>query len=231
LTWIKRTRLQENVMKIAFAVLFIATAPAAVFGQNTHVRITNVNPKAATVYESYLRGWADLYRSAGEFYYLRALGAKEAENAREQAIYNGVTAIRAGQNVRRLNRAFQTEQQPKYDAQGVASFQRKLLPARLTSAQLDSDGRIQWPGLLLAGGYRELRHSLEELFRRRAGTVPPEQQAELRGAILNLTSRLNAELKQQIAGYRPAEYIAARKFIDGLRNEARFEGAIYLTGL
>ena len=218
-------------MKSICSIILILTVPGVTFAQNTQVRITNVNPKAATVYESYLRGWADLYRSVGEYFYLTALGAKEAQDARQHAIYNSVTAIRADQEIRQINREVRREQQPKYYTQDVIDFERKLQPARLTHEQLDSDGHIAWPDLLLANDYRQPRQALDELFRQRASTVPVGQKAEVHKSILDATSRLNAELVKRIENYPPTDYLAARKFIDSLRNEARSENAKFLTRL
>ena len=88
---------------------------------------------------------------------------------------------------------------------------------RLGPSQLDpATGRLDWPDALMDDQYMKSRTKLEELFLLRAHTSTT---TDLTREIHAAADDMRFQLKRNIRKLRPNEYIAARKFLDGLAYE------------
>lgn len=93
---------------------------------------------------------------------------------------------------------------------------------RLTAAELDPvTNIIHWPALLQGERFAQYRTALDELF---AARQPKDHGA---GSAFYAKVRQNVDimrslLREQIRDVSPSEYVAAAKFLDGLRNEALY---------
>jgi len=97
---------------------------------------------------------------------------------------------------------------------------------RLTAAELDPVTRmIHWPAALQGDRYAQQRAALEELFTTRQ---PNEHGAAspFFAKVRQNVDVMKALLREEIGKLSPAEYVAAAKFLDGLRNEALFPAQI-----
>lgn len=108
----------------------------------------------------------------------------------------------------------------KHPAQQTAAAVVK--PHRLTTAELDPVTRtIHWPGVLQGERFAQQRAALEELF---AGRQPSDHGAAstFYREVRKNVELLGSLLREQIRELSPAEYVAARKFLEGLQNEALY---------
>lgn len=94
-------------------------------------------------------------------------------------------------------------------------------PNRLSSSQYNPlSGRINWPVTLRKQTYDKQRRQLDLLFARHAAGgsgIDTEQYA----SIVKLLQELNAQLSKNARSMPPEQYSYARRFLEGLRTEAR----------
>jgi hypothetical protein len=213
------------VNHVVFILTLLATANA--MGQTQPARPVNIDVlvephHSSTVREGELRGYGAAAR--GEAKLIEAIGGAlvDRETAREQFIMNRRLAF---QVYYERKAAYEQWHKQKY-ASGLPAiaqqeWQRRQLPARLTLAELTAEGQIAWPELLTTEEYGQPRETLAKLLRERATGASREQAAAVRKAIVDETARLQANLKTKIDRYTPADYLAARRFIESLRYEAK----------
>lgn len=92
-------------------------------------------------------------------------------------------------------------------------------PAGLTSSQLDpSTGQIQWPTALAATAFDGQRQSLEALFALR---TQASANAELTAKVVKAVNEMKSTLRAKIREIPTADYLEARRFLDGLAVESR----------
>lgn len=110
----------------------------------------------------------------------------------------------------------------KHQAQPTAAVLTKPQVHRLTAAELDPVTHIiHWPAVLQGERFAKHRAALDELF---AARQPSDHGAassfyrEVRKHVETLSSLL----REQIRELSPAEYVAGRKFLEGLQNEALY---------
>lgn len=88
---------------------------------------------------------------------------------------------------------------------------------RLSPGQLDpATGKLSWPPALLDDQYAMHRTTLEELFKLRVHTSTTP---DLARKIETAANDMKSQLQKNIRSLRPNDYIAARKFLDGLAYE------------
>jgi hypothetical protein len=222
---------------ISLATLFVATTAMAQSyspsGGQTQVPLNTVvefqPDHASTLAESILRGKGDLLRSQGQFLYLRGQGAIAWEQARQQSIQNHVNEVQAWYGLKELNRQHRFPPRSNRSRSALASTKPNRTPAKLPTVAVDLAGHIDWPDLLMADEYKGSRETLEKLFSRRTSGVSTSNNAALRLAIEKETNQIQAKLVERIREYRPADYVAARKFIDSLRDDTRPNAPVALT--
>ncbi|ASV73042.1 hypothetical protein THTE_0440 [Thermogutta terrifontis] len=108
----------------------------------------------------------------------------------------------------------------KHPAQQTAAVQVK--PQRLTAAELDPvTHTIHWPAVLQGERYAQYRAAIEELF---AARQPSDHGAAspFYSQVRKNVEILSSMLREEITRVSPAEYLAGKKFLDGLRNEALY---------
>ena len=93
-------------------------------------------------------------------------------------------------------------------------------PARLSPEQFDRQtGKISWPEALQGDTMETARRGLERLA---AGQPASGDAAKNRShEVRELTEQIKEQLKGQIREIPPADYVAARKFLNGLADELR----------
>ena len=178
---------------------------------------------ASTVAEGALRGQADLVRAWGDNAYMNSLAAVNTEVARQKNIENRLQWVQTYFEMRRTNEAARAAQRPTAMSLGQSQqYARMLAPQRLSPYQIEPvSGRIHWPAALQGPEFAEARKALQQIFASRdvhtsgVGNTTDSQVAEI-------TAAMRDALKANIDAMTSSEYLAARKFVDGLAYEARF---------
>lgn len=178
---------------------------------------------SSTVAEGALRGEADLVRAAGDNAYMNSLAAINNQVALKKNIENRQQWVETYFSMRRTNDAYRASQRDPIPSLGQSQAIAKMLaPQRLNGNQLDPlTGKLNWPAALQADEFALARRQLDRIFANRdlaSAGVGNTTDAQVSA----ITSEMQAELKSQIKTMSPSEYLAAKKFIDGLGYEARF---------
>jgi hypothetical protein len=176
---------------------------------------------ASTAAEGAMRGMGDLTRSVGAANLMNSEAAKNMEDARQSYIQNRAYATETYFGMRDMNKqARAAEQGPRPTQEDAARYASARMPQRLSLSELDPlSGAIAWPAQLNDPVYQEPKQQLEQLFAARAqnGYLTVQERALLEQS----TDQLLATLKSNIDVYTPMDYVAAKKFVDGLSFELR----------
>jgi hypothetical protein len=133
--------------------------------------------------------------------------------------------VRQGKAAR--NRSRHVERRPAGHTEGT-NHTASPAPVLLSPEQFDRQrGKIFWPEALRDEALAAARRQLEQLSVPGQPTSPDGVQDRSR-EIGELTEEIKEQLKTQIHDIPPAEYIAARKFLDGLAGELR--SAVVMAG-
>jgi hypothetical protein len=99
---------------------------------------------------------------------------------------------------------------------------RQAAPTRLSSYQLWSKpGYVRWPSLLLSVDYADIRSQIDHLCLQRSPAdsgAGSQNCVDLQSSVDQLKTALGGKLKS----YKPADFIAAKKFLDSLALEVQF---------
>ncbi|MEQ8791840.1 MAG: hypothetical protein RIC55_36625 [Pirellulaceae bacterium] len=171
---------------------------------------------ASTFEEGYLRGYADLVRSQGAYNYATSLARIKNEQARRLALENQLKATETHFELRRINRdARELARQssiPRPSAEDIARFASDRAPEPLSSSDFDAAGRIDWPFALTTGTFADQRATIDALLARRAAEGASVD-SELRQEVVQLEARLKSEIRT----FSTDQYLAAKKFLAGLK--------------
>ncbi len=182
---------------------------------------------ASTAWEGALRGEAEVLHATGSYWLAITQALICREQARALALGNRQRWIEhciASRNRRALERDRRSSEQRRANEE---SWSARFAVYRLDDDQLDrTTGAIEWPSALKPAEYAKLRGRLEELFRGQAGygAVP------FTGSdIVRCTNTFSDELRRHRFEIDRVEYLAAQKFLSGLKYEA--ELGLVRTGL
>ncbi len=177
---------------------------------------------SSTRVEGARRGMADVVRARGESAESLSRARMNREDTRTKWIDNQIKWSKAYQEKKAIGRAErdrrQAEERVKRD--NWKANRESHLPPRLNPSQLDPQtGKITWPATLLGKEYDKQRSALEELFVIRAHTSASGDMAQ---KAHTAAREMQNVLKANIRDILPAQYIAARTFLDSLGREAQF---------
>lgn len=179
---------------------------------------------SSTVAEGYLRGSAGWLHARGNCLVNRQQAALLAEQARWLDLSNDWRRI-ALHDWKLAHRASRLEAKRLKNL--AARPEKYRVAYELSSDQLDRvRGKIAWPEALRAARYENLRHRLDELFREQAGYdgAPPTSDSS---EIERESQRLIREFDRNRAEVSPKEYLAAQKFLRGLKYEPLFRSQVF----
>ena len=174
---------------------------------------------SSTVAGAYLNGRANLLRGAGAYNLATSAACVNWQMARSMAIQNRDDAVRSYYASKAAYAAYLKSQHKPAVESAVAGSAAKPAPKRLSPEQFDRrTGTIVWPVALQTAAFEELREKVAELA---APGYPTSTEAfEHRSReIRKLAGEMKEQLKEEIHDMPPAEYVAARTFLDGLANE------------
>jgi hypothetical protein len=172
---------------------------------------------------NYLQGQAAVIQSQGQYNYFTALAAKEAADARAKELENRSARVRSYFELRRVNDISRAAERPTpATPEQLVKIASIGVPARPAQHQFDRPtGIILWPETLAGDEFAAQRAQLEKLFGERVAGNFGVGSALYQG-VSRATTEMKSTLKEQIRQLDPAEYLAARKFLDSLAYEARF---------
>jgi hypothetical protein len=176
---------------------------------------------SSTAMEGAQRGMADMLRARGQAEESRAKAMIDYEEARSKYIDNKAKWTKTKLERQRMAQAARQEHYAKKRAtrEKYLAAKRTSTTTRLSPSQLDpTSGKVYWPDALKDDKYAGQRNELDELFVLRAhiGTTP-----DLSSRVHETARKMQSKLKGDIRKIPAHEYIAARKFLDGLAREAR----------
>ncbi len=181
----------------------------------------------STVAEGYGRGMADVIRAQAEYNQADAQARLTREEARARYIENKKKAADTYWEMKENHRQYKEEQrraQEERAARGRAKLEASQTSSKMQGLGPDDfdpvTGKIHWPELLQQPEFDATRAKLNDLFEHRTltgGAAGEENSDDIEAA----TDAMRAELKKQIRSVPAMEYMAARKFIDGLAYEGR----------
>ena len=183
--------------------------------------------------EGYLYGQASVGQSGAAMVsanaaVIKALGDAVTSNvkaleslqtARGRRIENAVKATSNFYEKRKLYEAYQglsAGERAKRD--DLIRFSKTALPDRPSPSQLDANGSIQWPEILLRDDYAEARSQIDYVFAQR-NLQPTDAGSDLGQTARTGLAQMRRHLRAQMQELSPPEYAAARRFLDSLALE------------
>lgn len=187
---------------------------------------------SSTPQEGYGRGIADIIRSQGIYNQQTAEALVTGEEARRKYIQNYREGVETYLQTRELSRQYRSAEH----AARRESVRRRLAnrkpyqPDRLSPGELNrSTGEIRWPMVLRKSVYADQRASVERTFDQWAARG---DDFDVNGyeTVLASGEAMLSTLKERIRDIPSSDYLAAKRFIQGLLNEAEFPVTRDLVG-
>lgn len=113
--------------------------------------------------------------------------------------------------------------QPHATPEQLIAISQAAAPKHLTAEQYDrATGKLSWPEALQTSDFAADRATLEQIFADRVGSTDQEWKSKS-DDVRRLTSSLRNHLTAQVKDMRPMDFVAAKKFLDGLSREISSE--------
>jgi hypothetical protein len=208
-------------------VLFAVTAlslSAQALSQTNFVEQRPVCPNfyvhSSTLQEGVERGFADMLRADGSCAYDKSLAAGHFEDARAKWLKNRQASVQQYFELRQLNQDYRRRFDGKSAVKGPAAQAKVSRGTSVASpAPVLASGQIEWPAALQEADAAGARYELQRIFTLRAegrdtrcGTPEHRQGCEA-------ISQIQAELQRSIRTLPTAEYVAAKKTLQSLKQE------------
>lgn len=170
---------------------------------------------------NYMQGMSTVIRSSGEYNLLSSMAGVNNEEARSRYIDNNKKWMQNYFQMKEQRMALEAQRKEmnRRTNEALAAAAKTSGPRPLSSSALDPvTGQITWPEVLQASQFAALRTELEKLFELRAKAGATEAtNLKIRSTVEDMTKLL----RKQVEKTKANEYMAARKFLDGLDREAR----------
>lgn len=158
----------------------------------------------------------------------RAKAVDDLEKIRAMALENDLKAAKAFYDRRKMYADYRAQHAAQTNSKEDLARRAKPTTDRATAYQIDPmRGRVFWPSVLKRDEFADARDMVDELFAQRNSN-----QAGLGSNFCRqtkvLATNMRGQLREMIDELPPADYLAARKFLDTLVLEAemppRIEG-------
>lgn len=162
---------------------------------------------------------AAVIKAMGDAIASRVKALESLEIARGRRVENLVKATSNFYEKRKLYEAYQglsAGERAKHD--DLVRFSKMALPDRPGATQLDANGNVQWPELLLAEPFAEPRSQIDYVFAQRSAQ-PTDAGSDLEQTARSALAKMRRQLREQMQELSPPEYAAARRFLDSLALE------------
>lgn len=211
-----RTLLSVAVVLVGTQALAQQVAPGAMIASSYGGY--GYSPHSSTYAEGVGHGIADVVRSIGEANFLNSKAAINFEDARRIWLDNVTKSEYTYFETRRYNTQQRAELRGgRPTTEQAVQLAQARMPRRLGPGDLDPfTGRVYWPVLLRNDHFAADRAAIEELLAVRATRG---QSSEDYFRTRQLVALMSNELKARVEEVPPAEYVAAKRFLDGLNVE------------
>ncbi len=174
----------------------------------------------ATEVGSGLYGMGKFASGVGDYNLSTARAVRELQEARTRAIQNHKLAVETWYDLKRQNRTFRADKLDPLTPEQLSRAIESQRPDRLTLAQYNPvTGELTWPAALRGDAFDSERESLEYAFSTRTSRDSgPESVFHVQ--VRRTTGSMLAKLRNRIEMFSPNEFMAAKKFLVGLRYEA-----------
>jgi hypothetical protein len=225
----KTNWIQTSVLSV-LSVLVVAGAASAQSTYATPISTEGLNTRgygyyydhASTLEEGVLRGLGYLRASTGEMNYLNSLSNINNQEAISRYLDNREKNTEVYFKMRQINRAARAAERPqRLSHEQQVTIARQQAPEGLNPGQYSRElGRLNWPALLNNDAFAAERTMLDRAFATRSpADVGPA--SAFHGQVRQLAASLDAKLQGHLPLVSSAEYLAAKKFIQGLSVEAQ----------
>ena len=182
---------------------------------------------------SIIQSQADALRAQAEMVKAHAAAAESyakvqetMEKTRTIALDNDAKAAKTFYDKRKMHDDYKSQHpRSRAGADQKARYTRSAAPKRLPSYQLDSRGIVYWPAVFDRPEFVDQRKTVDRLFKNRQ----PQQagpETEFYQQASEAIDQLHQGLQEIIDQLKPAQYVAARKFLQGLAQEAQSPSVI-----
>jgi hypothetical protein len=174
---------------------------------------------ATTPLQGFAYGYARMAEAAANADYTEANAAMKISEARVLAMENWKKAIETSFEIQKMNRDLRAAERGR--PLGTADYLRLAQigkPQRLTPSQFNPmTGELAWPIVLDDGPFASYRQALDRLFAERAehGRLKFQDYARAEEMAHSMTDLL----RDRIGDLAPADYMAARRFLESLAYE------------
>ena len=175
----------------------------------------------ATDAGSGLYGMGTFAHGVGSYNYNTARAVRELEEARARAIQNHKLAVETWFDLKRQNKQFRADELAPLTPAQLSRVIEAQRPDRLRIAQYNPiSGKVSWPAALLGNAFATEREALEHGFATRTSRDGgPDSMFQVQ--VRQTTEQMLAKLRDRIDQFSPNEFMAAKKFLVGLRYEAQ----------
>lgn len=179
-----------------------------------------IDYRATTPFEGHARGLSEIIRARAARNLATAEAMEKMTEAARKEIRNREEWTHTYFRLREANRTYrQKEEGPRPTTEDIVRYAQMGKPERLSHSEMDPvTGTLVWPDILTDNAFAEDRQRLESLFADwlHYGTLSLEH----RQAIRNTTDVMLNALQERIDELPPADYMAARRFLESLAYEA-----------
>jgi hypothetical protein len=176
---------------------------------------------ASTAFEGALRGRAQLLHATGSYWLNSSQAQLYYEQARSLALENRRVWIESRAADRERIAANRARRTAERNASNKRERSAKFEVYRLSAAQLDRrTGTIVWPATLQAAEYSGCRQTVETVFRDRATTE--SWTSDDREEVIRCVRNALDVVRRNRASVPKCEYLAAAKFLCGIKHEAEY---------
>jgi hypothetical protein len=223
------TRTIKNVVTILGVATQVAVAAAAAAGAEVSWKErTDYNQSLAAVMagvSQVMSADASQLKNTGEYLEKLAALGQLRQQLRTAKMAGDMKAAENFYAKKKMSAEYRSAKQPKrMPLEKLQQLTRKNAPARLTAAEITPvSSRIRWPQLLCGERFAQTRTEIDRLFAER---TPDNGGLGSRAcdAIEKAVAQMKTLLAQQVRAVNPMEYLAAKKFLEGLILEARSPG-------
>jgi hypothetical protein len=174
----------------------------------------------ATDAGSRLYGSGVFARGMGEYNLMTAQALRECEEARMRAIQNHKLAVETWFFLKRQNREFRAKELAPLTPEQLSRAIEAQRPDRLKVWQYNpNNGALEWPVALKGRTFESDREVLDRAFATRTSRDSGPESL-FYAQVRQVTQRMLAKLTERIEHFSPNEFMAAKKFLVGLRYEA-----------
>ena len=202
-------------------------------GKNAAVIFANDNIRANAQSKA-LTAWVDAQCKilSAKATWIKAVAETNGTNAKTMETLQGVRSLSLDNNLkvaktfyekRKLHEGLgglNTHKRPTKE--DVIRYSQVSLPERPANFRLEpTRGTIYWPEVLMEEEFYDGRIQLESLFAQRKA-APGISGSNVSRQVQTAVAQMRRQLRSRIRQMAPAEYVAARKFLESLAYEAQF---------